>query len=421
MLLTKKKTFADKVAEWSETVSHHDYLYHTFKIPKIDKKGNVRGHREISSPNTQLLQLQQELLRILTTNRALIRSRSAYGFVKGRSVVDMARVHKDNPYAFRIDLKDFFDNLGPLVRELRYAPALAFEAYRQDLEPVIGPDLCGFFTSPGKWTRREGHYFRERVTNGYESLEIPPGPRSVLHLLTKKEEDPPNPRYSLATGAATTPAISNMLMFQVDAVIGGVMRNGQSEVVRSQSPKGYYASATDRRALWEAEKIVGAEDAPLFDHDFRYTRYCDDIIVSGKSPAVFATYHILVRLLRQYGLKVNRKKTKFFKPGDRRDFCGVSVNQDNVLVKNRRYRRNLRAEVHNYMKDYARGRAPQGSFLMSDGSGIAEIPVLKVLGKIDHILHINPNDTATAELRKQFLEGLGTPKSEWSNKTKKAF
>lgn len=101
------------------TLSH----YYTFTIPK--KSG---GQREISAPKRLLRQAQKWVKEQILDQ--LVPHPAAYGFVRGRSVVDHARRHVQQSVVVKMDLQDFFPTItfyrvrGYFI-SLGYSPAIS--------------------------------------------------------------------------------------------------------------------------------------------------------------------------------------------------------------------------------------------------------------------------------------------------------
>lgn len=105
----------------------------------------------------------------------------------------------------------------------------------------------------------------------------------------------------------------------------------------------------------------GAPNSPfisnvyLFEFDYRmawnclqsdcdYTRYADDIVISGNNRKdIYILFKIAEGLLNRYGLHVNHSKTKVMHKTQRQLVCGVVVNEK--LNLKRKWRKNLRAEI----------------------------------------------------------------------------
>ncbi len=78
--------------------------YHTFKVQK--RSG---GYRRISSPDEKLKWVQWKLNNYILKRYEFLDCQ--YGFIKGKSIVDNARVHKKRDYILNIDLKNFFPSI----------------------------------------------------------------------------------------------------------------------------------------------------------------------------------------------------------------------------------------------------------------------------------------------------------------------
>ncbi|MEC0578518.1 retron Ec67 family RNA-directed DNA polymerase/endonuclease [Bacillus paralicheniformis] len=88
-----------------------DNAYTSFKILK--KSG---GERIINTPSNDLKDIQRSIVEILWRQQKIlweehkIKSNISHAFVKKKSILTNARVHKNKRYVFNIDLEDFFDS-----------------------------------------------------------------------------------------------------------------------------------------------------------------------------------------------------------------------------------------------------------------------------------------------------------------------
>ncbi len=82
-------------------------LYTTFKIPK--KNG---GYREINAPQNELKMIQKKLVSFLEEKMKdkFKTINTSHGFVKERSIITNAKIHKNKKIVLNLDLKDFFDS-----------------------------------------------------------------------------------------------------------------------------------------------------------------------------------------------------------------------------------------------------------------------------------------------------------------------
>jgi len=107
-----------------ETEAH----YRSFSFPK--RRG---GFRTISSPNPSLKAAQDWILKEILY--AVPVHDRAFGFVKGRSVVDNAKAHLTSRVVLRIDLQDFFgsinfDKVLAFFSGLGYPPNVSYNLAR---------------------------------------------------------------------------------------------------------------------------------------------------------------------------------------------------------------------------------------------------------------------------------------------------
>ena len=156
----------------------------------------------------------------------------------------------------------------------------------------------------------------------------------------------------LPQGAPTSAAISNLVMRHFDAYMG----------------------------KWCAEREI------------IYTRYCDDMTFSGDFDA--GTVESKVRnFLSAMGFAVNGKKTKLLTRQGRQSVTGIVVNEKPQA--SRQYRSKLRQEIH-YCGKYGvvshLTRINDQRYLPLGQDGIAKY-CLSLLGKVNFVLHVNPQDT----------------------------
>lgn len=158
--------------------------YTNFKIRK--RRG---GFREISVPDHDLLVVQkwihENVLSIFP-----VHSR-AFAYVKGRSAIDMARLHAGCRWLIKIDLENFFGNISEkhvykVFRALGYNNLLSFELAR----------ICTYV--PVSYSATD--FGQVYSISGYQ-----PGPLGVL-----------------PQGAPTSPALSNLVARELDVRLTSV-------------------------------------------------------------------------------------------------------------------------------------------------------------------------------------------------------
>ncbi len=87
-------------------LSNKDALYMRYRIRKANG-----GWRQISAPCPELKELQKQLATVLSY-RCLDRiSCCAFGFRKGYSIVDAARLHVKKDWILNVDIKNFFPSI----------------------------------------------------------------------------------------------------------------------------------------------------------------------------------------------------------------------------------------------------------------------------------------------------------------------
>lgn len=148
----------------------------------------------------------------------------------------------------------------------------------------------------------------------------------------------------LPQGAPSSPAISNVIMYEFDESVGKWCEN----------------------------------------QGIAYTRYCDDMTFSGDfNPNIVVSF--VRNELKKRGFLLNEQKTKIQKDGRRKSVTGVVVNKKlSVPIE---YRRKLRQElyfiekfgIHDHMKK-ANIKAAPNEYIQ------------QLLGRINYILTINPKD-----------------------------
>ena len=108
---------------------------------------------------------------------------------------------------------------------------------------------------------------------------------------------------ALPQGTSTSPALSNLVMRDFDAAFGS----------------------------WCLERKL------------RYTRYCDDITVSGNT-SLYPAYQKAKELLSDSGFVLNEKKTRFITNASRQTVTGLCVNEKLSVPSD--YKRALRQELY---------------------------------------------------------------------------
>lgn len=171
----------------------------------------------------------------------------------------------------------------------------------------------------------------------------------------------------LPQGAPTSPAVSNLVMKHFDESIN----------------------------KWCGNKGIS------------YTRYCDDMTFSGDfNPGM------VIRKVSSYldsmGFELNEEKTRILYRNGRQAVTGIVVNEK--LQVSRDYRRKLRQEIFYCQKYGVKSHLERSG----NSAGIPENQyLLSLLGRIQYILLVNPEDQWFKEAEQKLLAVLGRKSESW--------
>jgi len=127
-----------------------------------------------------------------------------------------------------------------------------------------------------------------------------------------------------------------------------------------------------------------------------YTRYSDDIYLSGHITDAGAVIRTAESILRQHGFTLNREKTRVLPRNTQQRVLGITVNDK--LQVSRAYRDALRQELH-YLRRYgadARAAAAAPDFLHY---------LYQLQGRISYVLSVDP-DSASFQQAKEYVCSL---------------
>lgn len=266
--------------------------YHSAQIPK--KSG---GYRNLSVPDEVLKSIQKRIADVLLIHMPVSRYAKAYRF--GSSTIRNAKHHVGKSIVLKLDILHFFDSI-------RYST----------VKDKVFPE------------------------------EIYAEPLRILLTMLCYHKD------VLPQGAPSSPAITNIIMYEFDELIG----------------------------QWCQDRSIA------------YTRYCDDMTFSGDfDPAEVIRF---VRLeLKKMGFLLNEQKTKIQRPGQQQTVTGIVVNEK--LSTPAAYRRKLRQELY-----YCRKFGIQ-EHLQKIGLEIPEdIYRMQLLGKVNYVLQVHSGNQDMLEARK---------------------
>ena len=269
-------------------------FYRTFDVPK--RRGGVR---EIEVPTPALLQVQRWILDNILSQVGV--HAACHGFYKGKSIITNAAAHLGSKAMLKMDLADFFPSIS-----LR------------------------------------------RGLSVFMRLGYPPNVSYYLSALCFRNG-------KLPQGAATSPALSNIVSKRMDTRLAGA-----------------------------ANKL-----------GLIYTRYADDLFFSGED-----INHDLLGLatgiIAAEGFSVNVSKTKFIKDNEKKIVTGISISSG-ALKLPRPLVRNLKKQVHFILR--------RGYWNHIAVTGDRD-PILleRLLGRLSFWLQIEPENPTARTLHKRLLE-----------------
>jgi hypothetical protein len=246
-------------SKWAP-LQHYRYI----RLPKRD------GVRMIEAPKPHLREIQRRILREILDH--IPPHRAAQGFVRGTSTTSFAWPHSDRPVVLRIDLRNFFTS----VTFARVRAVFAAAGYRTASRVLA--ELCTTTT-----------------------------PSAVLGGLDFTHADLLRARH-LPQGAATSPALANLVL-----------------------------RGMDRRIWGYAQR-----------HGLHYTRYGDDLAISGDVMDPDRVLWTTLRIIADEGFTVHPDKTRIMHAHQRQQLAGLVVN-DRPQVKRADFDA-LRALLHNAIR-----------------------------------------------------------------------
>jgi len=268
-------------------------FYRKFKIPK--KSG---GFRTIHEPLPSLKEIQRWILDNILYNINI--SKHAKGFIHDLSIKDNAKYHRNQPCVLSLDIKDFFPSI-----------------------------------------------MRHRVYGIYRSIGYTQLISNILSRICTLNE-------SLPQGAPTSPALSNIICFNLDRRLAGFSKK----------------------------------------YDYRYTRYADDITISGNIVAG-RVIRFVKKILGDYDLFLNDNKTRLMQRHQRQEVTGIVVNEKMQTPKE--IRRHVRQEVY-YINKYGMDSH------LDKIKDVRSNYVKHIIGIVNYIKFVNPNDRHAAQALSILME-----------------
>lgn len=277
-----------------------NYLRKHYRNVQLPKKSG--GVRNLTVPDELLKSIQRKITEVLLLSMPVSRYATAYR--NGGSAMRNAKQHVASPVVLKLDILHFFDSVRySAVKELAFPP----EIYEENLRILLAM-LC---------------YYQDK----------------------------------LPQGAPSSPAISNIILYEFDERVGRWCRA----------------------------------------RNINYTRYCDDLTFSGSfCPGEVIPF---VRAeLKKCGFLLNEQKTRIQHSGQQQSVTGIVVNEKlNIPAA---YRRKLRQELY-YCRKYG---IPE--HLRRINSELPEeLYRIQLLGKVNYILQVTPENAQMKEARQWLISG----------------
>lgn len=269
--------------------------YHNVLIPKSDG-----SKRKLSVPDLILKKVQRSIADNILTQYPI--SRYAKAYKPGASIQRNARPHVGKKKLLKLDIEGFFDHIS----------------YSQ-VKNIV--------------------FFEEKFS---EPIRI------LLTMLCYYQE-------SLPQGAPTSPAITNIIMYDFDETVG---------------------------AFCNSKKIA-------------YTRYCDDMTFSGDFDEREVITFVKSELYR-LGLFLKNRKTAVIPAAKRQTVTGIVVNEKPNLTKE--YKKSIRQEMY-YIKKFG-----LDEHLKKCGISDRQKYLLSLRGRVAFVLQTVPNDREFVEYQKFLSE-----------------
>lgn len=266
----------------AKMISSPDNFYRKFKIAK--RNG---GRRLIQSPYPSLLHCQRWILKNILDH--VILHDDCHGFRAGRGIKTNAEIHIGSRSFLNVDLKDFFHQI------------------------------------PISW-----------VLNIFKELGYADNVAYYLSALSCKDG-------SLAQGAATSPALSNIALRNLDKRLSLISEN----------------------------------------FELKYTRYADDITFSGK----FISRNFIdttKKIIEDYGLKINEDKIKVLNGVKSSSVTGLRVSKEKISIT-REMKRKIKNEVF-FIENFGLTSHLNARKIINPNY------IYSLLGRINFWLHIEPNN-----------------------------
>lgn len=247
------------------------------------------GFRTISAPDATLRNIQQIIYkRILLSVNV---HPASMGFRQNISVTHNAKSHLGNKHILKVDITDFFGSIK-----------------------------------------------KHRVIKAFEKIGYPTNISQVMAELCTLEG-------KLPQGAATSPALSNIIVYDMDVKLASVAQKS----------------------------------------NLKYTRYADDLTFSGEDISFELTLSEIDRVIREEKFAIQRKKTRFLTEKKRKIVTGISVSSGEKLMIPKAKKREVRKNVHYIL---TKGLAEHQRFIGSTDPSYLK----RLMGYLNFWLMVEPDN-----------------------------
>ncbi len=143
--------------------------------------------------------------------------------------------------------------------------------------------------------------------------------------------------------------------------------------------------------------------------NIQYTRYADDLVFSGNDlkPQYLISY--VKMLLSHQRLSLNEEKTKVMGQGRRQSVTGVVVNK--IIQVPREYRDKIRQEIYYCIKYGETSHFLHVKDNLPKWISTPDTYLKHLLGKVNFVLQVNPNDRVFSKYRDLLRAKLGLKQS----------
>ena len=362
-----------------------DTRYTSFQIQK--KSGKMRT---IHAPVPGLKAIQATLGFVLQC--IFEPHTAAMGFVRGKSIVDNARIHTGQNYVYNIDLKDFF----PSIDQARVWKCLQLKPFNlTDKEVDETKAIARIKSSDLKFVTDEGVTVHYKIKDG--QYKLIPDNFGYLRYLSNFIKQFPIPDFTEVTDEVELDKLKSNYREQVKSAM---IQDAQKYILTEDHKKYLQRFLPLRRNIantvaalcctemmverkakngeWESVRRnvlpQGAPTSPVITNmicqrldylltavanrfGLRYSRYADDITFSSMHNVYQPEGDFLKELQRiilEQGFHINESKTRLQKDGYRKEVTGLLVNEK-ANVQNR-YIKQLRMWLY-YWENYGYDRA----------------------------------------------------------------